>query len=389
MNRKGIASAVLLVIMLAGSRCADRPRDLSYWESDWVNLGRGIEVKARVALTPTPTPTPTLTPTPMPTPGNIIRVTTLKDGWGIAGSLREAIYADVGGPRTIVFDVGGTINLVGNLSIAQPSITIAGETAPSPGITLVGGELRIYSHDIEVRHLRIRTGANPNGKSNPIRILGTAPGGPRREVYNVVIDHCSISQGDDEMIQIYWPDVHDVAISNCLITEGAHDPNNGDYSMALNVGDGVQNVTISSNLFVGIWRRSPRLGGGSSGVVANNVVYDWWSTATHVDNGGGHTKASIVGNVYIRGPGTPARGACCILLSNEDAEVYLSDNAGEPPLVKGEVSTIVDKPPMPLGEVMPSGMVLEHVLSNAGARPWDRDEVDDRAVSLVRGAAHE
>ena len=382
-NRKSIALTVLLfVIMLvgiAGSRCADRPHDLPYWESDWVNLGRGIEVRARVALTPTPIPTPT--PVPM---GNIIRVTTLKDGWGVEGSLRQALYADVDGPRTIVFDVGGTIHLVGNLSIMQSGITIAGETAPSPGITLVGGELRIYSHDIEVRHLRIRTGANPNGKSNPIRILGTAPGGPKRDTYNVVIDHCSISQGDDEMIQIYWPDVHDVMISNCLITEGAHDPDNGDYSMALNVGDGVQNVTISGNLFVGIWRRSPRLGGGSSGVVANNVVYDWWSTATHVDNGGGHTRASIVGNVYIRGPSTPVKGAC-ILLSNEDAEVYLSDNKGESPLVRGEVDTIVDKPPMPLGEVMPSGMVLEHVLSNAGARPWDRDLVDQRAIDSVRG----
>lgn len=61
--------------------------------------------------------------------GQIIRVTTLA-GEG-AGSLRAAI--ETTGPRIIVFEVGGVIDLgMKTLRIAAPNVTIAGQTAPSP-----------------------------------------------------------------------------------------------------------------------------------------------------------------------------------------------------------------------------------------------------------------
>src|SRR5512133_2428571 len=72
--------------------------------------------------------------------GRIFRVTTLsRDG---AGSLAEAIRAK--GPRIVVFDVAGTIDLARrSIGIINPYITIAGHTAPWPGITLVRGGINI------------------------------------------------------------------------------------------------------------------------------------------------------------------------------------------------------------------------------------------------------
>ena len=74
--------------------------------------------------------------------GRIIRVTTLaKDG---PGSLKEAI--DAKGPRIVVFEVGGTIDLgKHSISIKEPYLTVAGQTAPGDGVTLYNGRLRAAS----------------------------------------------------------------------------------------------------------------------------------------------------------------------------------------------------------------------------------------------------
>nr|HPM84711.1 hypothetical protein [Candidatus Anammoximicrobium sp.] len=63
--------------------------------------------------------------------GQILRVTNLRASG--AGSLREALEAE--GPRIVVFEVGGVIDLEKNtLNIKNPHVTVAGQTAPSPGI---------------------------------------------------------------------------------------------------------------------------------------------------------------------------------------------------------------------------------------------------------------
>jgi len=89
--------------------------------------------------------------------GKIIRVTNLNaDG---PGSLKEAI--ETAGPRIVVFEVGGVIDLKrSTLTIREPFITIAGQTAPSPGITIIRGGLILRGHDAIIRHLRVRTGVD-------------------------------------------------------------------------------------------------------------------------------------------------------------------------------------------------------------------------------------
>ena len=73
------------------------------------------------------------------------------------GSLAEALRT--AGPRIVVFEVAGVIDLkLQELRITEPFLTVAGQTAPSPGITLIRGGLTIATHDVVVRHLRIRPG---------------------------------------------------------------------------------------------------------------------------------------------------------------------------------------------------------------------------------------
>jgi hypothetical protein len=87
--------------------------------------------------------------------GQILRVTNLRASG--AGSLREALEAD--GPRIVAFEVGGVIDLGKNtLSIKNPYVTVAGQTAPSPGITIIKGGIGIQTHDVILQHLRVRPG---------------------------------------------------------------------------------------------------------------------------------------------------------------------------------------------------------------------------------------
>ncbi len=63
--------------------------------------------------------------------GDVYHVTTLADG-NEPGTLRYAVNQK--GPRTVVFDVAGTIMLDKMLRITESDLSIAGQTAPSDSI---------------------------------------------------------------------------------------------------------------------------------------------------------------------------------------------------------------------------------------------------------------
>src|SRR3989339_1229417 len=96
--------------------------------------------------------------------GRVYKVTNLNDSG--PGSLRAAVTAS--GPRIVVFDVSGNINLASRLVITQPDLTIAGQTSPG-GVCVTGWETEFQrTHDVLVTHMRFRAGSpRPGGAGAP------------------------------------------------------------------------------------------------------------------------------------------------------------------------------------------------------------------------------
>ncbi len=119
--------------------------------------------------------------------GAVLRVTSLADSG--PGSLRAAVEAR--GPRTILFDVAGTIRLASDLVIREPRVTIAGQSAPGGGVALADGTLIVHADDVIIRHLRVRRGDRTPGEGDSIWIEGG-----RR----IILDHVSASWSVDETL---------------------------------------------------------------------------------------------------------------------------------------------------------------------------------------------
>jgi hypothetical protein len=144
--------------------------------------------------------------TPAGRGGKVYKVTNLNNSG--EGSLKACV--DASGPRVCVFEVSGTIHMTDDLHVRNPKITIAGQTAPSPGIMLRGGALFIKTSDVLVQHIRVRAGDDKVGADPDNRdALKIDAGGLSAPVNNVVVDHCSFSWAIDEIASVY-------ATSRCI-----------------------------------------------------------------------------------------------------------------------------------------------------------------------------
>lgn len=132
--------------------------------------------------------------TPAGRGGAVHRVTNLNASG--PGSLKACV--DASGPRTCIFEVSGTIRMSSDLDITNPNITIAGQTAPSPGIMIRGAGIRVGASDVLLQHLRVRPGDAADGPDpgnrDALKVSSQTP------ISNVVIDHCSFSWAMDETV---------------------------------------------------------------------------------------------------------------------------------------------------------------------------------------------
>lgn len=149
--------------------------------------------------------------------GKVIAVTELRDYLPgrekpVPGSFRAACLAS--GPRIVVFRVAGTIELKAGLRIAEPYITIAGQAAPGDGVCLRNFGVGIRTHDVVIRYLRIRPGDEigreyrKQGKPFDTDAVCIATGGRR-----VILDHCSTSWANDEVLSVSGEGITDVTRS--------------------------------------------------------------------------------------------------------------------------------------------------------------------------------
>ncbi|WP_179347754.1 T9SS type A sorting domain-containing protein [Winogradskyella pacifica] len=123
--------------------------------------------------------------------GTIYEVTNLNDSG--SGSFREACEAS--GARTVIFKVGGRINLINTIRITNPNITIAGQTAPGDGIMISkeGSDkpaLEVDASEVIIRHIRFRRSTSYAGGNNSDNVW-VASG------HNIIFDHCSFAWSSD------------------------------------------------------------------------------------------------------------------------------------------------------------------------------------------------
>lgn len=346
--------------------------------------------------------------------GDIIKVTNLKAGG--KGSLRAALEAS--GPRIVVFEVGGVIDLGGDIiRIANPFLTIAGQTAPSPGITIIQGGLVVGAHDVVIRHLRIRSGESGKPKRSGFDLdnITTQAG-----AYNVIVDHCSLTWATDENLSASGPRFtgetpdewrkgtsHKITFSHNIIGEGLGHATHakGEHSKGTLVHDNVSDILIYGNLYAHNYERNPQFKGGVRGTIVNNFIYNPGQRAVHYNLQAQEWGAmafqpgrmTAVGNVLRAGPSTPAGGVAFFMLGGDgDLEFHGADNiavdriGGALPLfgryATGRAALLERSEPLDWPEgltAMPAQDVERWVLTNVGARPWDRDGNDVRLLADV------
>lgn len=226
--------------------------------------------------------------------GKVYHVTTLADGME-EGTLRHAIAQS--GPRTIVFDVAGTIFLNDRLFIANGNLTIAGQTAPGQGICIARYPVTVNADNVIIRYARFRVGNEGGGEPDGLGGSGNK---------NIIIDHCSISWSVDEGCTIYGNE--NSTVQWCLISESLRMAGHGKGSHGYGAIVGGDKASFHHNLMAHHDSRTPRLGPHRQTQdreqvdMRNNVIYNW---AGHGCYGAEGMKVNIVNNYYKPGPATP------------------------------------------------------------------------------------
>lgn len=387
-------------------------------------LSRGLAALLALAIAPVPALAAESRPTAFPgaqgeaahTPGGrggkIVRVTTLAaDG---PGSFKAAVTAK--GPRIVVFEVGGVIDLgMKELRIDEPFLTIAGQTAPHPGVTIIKGGLTIATHDVVIRHLRIRPGDGGLPKrSGDIDAITTVRG-----AHDVIVDHCSLTWATDENLSASSTRFHGedeaewmanasrrITYSNNIVAEGLADSIHakGEHSKGSLIHDHVNGVLIVGNLYAHNYERSPLFKGGARGQVINNLIYNPGQRAIHYNliaeewRGHPYSKGEMVvrGNVMRAGRSTEPL-AFLMVGGSGDLDLYAQDNlvvdrignqsiqeTGSYTTAPVRLNLLKTAPALPFGvTLLASAQVQDAVIENVGATPWNRDLIDRRIVADV------
>ena len=242
--------------------------------------------------------------------GSVYHVTTLADS-GV-GSFRDAVSQP---NRTVVFDVGGIINLSSDVEVVD-NITIAGQTAPGQGIAITNatvylnhgfGATNSYGHtNIIIRHMRFRRGYDQSGGDYSLAL---------KPAHTVMLDHCSIEVGNWQTFSITYnsstgEQPTDITVQNCIIGASVW------HQLAALCWSPV-NLTFHHNLFIDNAGRDPKLWGNMQ--VINDVVYNF-RLGIYSD---GAEQVDFIGNYQINGPGSNANSVNTgVNVNNTNSGIY-------------------------------------------------------------------
>jgi hypothetical protein len=348
--------------------------------------------------------------------GDVYHVTNLADSG--TGSLREGIETALGA-RTIVFEVGGTIDLQSPLRISAARLTIAGQTAPG-GIGLRGYPVVLSgAEDVVLRYLRLRPGdRNAQGaRGRPGRGNADLPADAADALSifdsrRVIVDHVSASWGMDETLSV--TSSRAVTVQHSIISESLDDsyhPEGPHGYGSLLRGLGGRGYSFFGNLYAHHVLRSPAVGGeqtpppgeerrGLDIEFVNNVIYDWGQLSSHTVEGLGRMRVNYHANVLVAGPRTLCLICVFTVLDPDPADRLSIHRAGNwidhqpngvfdpepaPDFSFSGVMELVDEP-FRFGnggiDALPALRAYDRVLREAGAS-LSRDEVDRRVIRQV------
>ena len=308
--------------------------------------------------------------------GQVIIVTNLNDSG--SGSLRAALDATV--PRTIVFEVGGTINLNSNIYVSNGDLTLAGQTAPGDGILIKGGMVQFEESNVIVRYIKFRPG--PTAPSGYDAVSITAWAG--NTVEDIIFDHCSFSWGGDENFNIRGVNggvVKNITLQNSIVSESTY---------GFLAGNGCFNISVYKNLFALNSERNIRSNYPVSNELdfemINNVVYGF-RVATKPSLG---VQFSVLNNHYkLSSQINPINNAVVDASSSgggntSQTHAYISGN------IKPISMTVNDSALNPYLETtayessgiipIPASELVNELINNVGASLPTRDAVDIRII---------
>jgi pectate lyase len=324
--------------------------------------------------------------------GVVLAVTTLADfdphkEAQIKGSLRAAVMAR--GPRIIIFRVAGNIALKRDLTINEPFVTIAGQSAPGGGICLTNYGLGIDTHDVVLRHLRIRPGDVEKKECDAISCSGQ----------NVIIDHCSTSWAIDEVLSTNG-NSSNVSVQWCLITESLnksyhHKGSHGYGSLISGPGE----ISYHHNVYAYHRSRNPRPGSVLLDF-RNNLIFGWGDRAGYC--GDERLKMNYVAN-DLRPRGYSKSAEYAFLPGGLKPRIFIAENRLTPSnkpleddwaLIKAPKGITNEqareqlqvKQPFATSEVTtePAERATDRILVEGGASLPLRDAVDTRVVQQIR-----
>jgi len=342
--------------------------------------------------------------------GAVLHVTSLADSG--PGTLRWAL--EQAGPRIVVFDVSGAIQLQSQILVRNGDLTLGGQTSPGEGITVQGSRIRLKAGNIIIRGMHFRPGDGPGMK--PGDRDGLMIGTTEFPIENIMLDHNSFTWAIDENLDING-NVHNVTISNNIIAEGlSHSLHpKGEHSKGLLVsnwsgtdGGTDSNISILRNLIASNVQRNPEVRAGENIEIVNNFIYNFGLPRAVIWVGGGSegtlkTSINVIGNVLRPGPGSPGHKVPIAIAAMADgSRIFLDDNfwtglPGPPALRQdqsklrwdvGGARYIVDKPVGGSGaRVLRSAEVSAYVLAHAGTAPFSSNSVDARIIRETRAGA--
>ena len=215
--------------------------------------------------------------TPGGSGGAVVSVTNLNDGG--PGSFREAVAQ---GQRTVVFEVGGTIELTSAVHVRGAFMTIDGFTAPPPGITLRGGGLAVRGLDGLRRHHPRATRARRSRGRGADRIRGA---------HHVVVDHVSIHGSGDGNLDV-TEGSHDITVAWSIFAAPASGKN-------MLIKYQASRVSLHHNLFLDAQTRNPLVGTDDEGTPATDTTTDIWNNVVWRWGAGFGTRVHAAARVNV------------------------------------------------------------------------------------------